>query len=410
MSQTRSPRSSAARPPDRSIDEPGWRDRLNQHPMAPYYLILGAAMLLLILGLVMVLSSSSVESYELTNSAFTLFGRQLIFALVGVGAMVFISRMPIPLFRRLALAFLILSVLMLFLTFVPGIGVGVHGQRNWIRLAGPFRLQPSEFAKLALVLWSAALFARREAHLQQWRMLLVPFLPVVTLVVGLVILEGDLGTAIVMGIIVAALLFVVGAPGRIFVLFGSVALTGIALLSMTAGYRVRRFTAWLDPEADLTGAGWQLIQGKVALGTGGWWGVGLGGSREKWGALPEAHTDFIYPVIGEELGLFGALTVIGLFAAITVFSLRMAVRTSDTFIRVTCVGIVAWIVGQAMVNLGAVLQLLPITGVPLPFISYGGSSLLPSLMAIGVLLAFARHEANRTIAQAAQRRATEVEL
>jgi len=409
VSQTRSPRTSTTqRHPELEV-EPGWRDRLNQHPMAPYYLILGAAMLLLILGLVMVLSSSSVESYEIHDSAFTLFSRQAIFALLGVAAMVVISRLPISLFRRLSLMFLVISIGMLFLTFVPGIGVGVHGQRNWIRLAGPFRLQPSEFAKLALILWSADLFARREAYLQQWRVLLVPFVPVVGLVVGLVVMEGDLGTAIVLAIIVAALLFVVGAPMRIFVLMGAVGLVGIAALSLTVGYRMKRFTAWLHPEADLDGAGWQLTQGKVALGTGGWWGVGLGGSREKWGALPEAHTDFIYPVIGEELGLFGALTVLGLFAAITVFTLRMAIRTSDSFVRITCVGIVAWIVGQALVNLGAVLQLLPITGVPLPFISYGGSSLLPSLMAIGVLLAFARQEALRP-ARAASRRMADVEL
>ena len=409
MSQTRSPRSSSAEHHPELDVEPGWRDRLNQHPMAPYYLILGAAMLLLILGLVMVLSSSSVESYEIHDSAFTLFSRQAIFAVIGVAAMVVISRMPISLFRRLSLMFLLLSIGMLVLTFAPGIGVSVNGQRNWIRLVGPFRLQPSEFAKLALILWSADLFARREAYLQQWRALLVPFTPVVCLVVGLVIMEGDLGTAIVLAIIVAALLFVVGAPMRIFVLMGAVGLAGIAALSLTVGYRMARFTAWLNPEADLDGAGWQLTQGKVALGTGGWWGVGLGGSREKWGALPEAHTDFIYPVIGEELGLFGALTVLGLFAAITVFTLRMAIRTSDTFVRVTCVGIVAWIVGQALVNLGAVLQLLPITGVPLPFISYGGSSLLPSLMAVGVLLAFARQEALAS-ARAANRRMAHVEL
>jgi cell division protein FtsW len=409
VSQTRSPRTSSAdRHPELDV-EPGWRDRLNQHPMAPYYLILGAAMLLLILGLVMVLSSSSVESYEIHDSAFTLFSRQAVFAVIGVAAMVVISRLPISLFRRLSLMFLLLSIGMLVLTFAPGIGVSVNGQRNWIRLVGPFRLQPSEFAKLALILWSADLFARREAYLQQWRELLVPFVPVVALVVGLVVMEGDLGTAIVLAIIVAALLFVVGAPMRIFVLMGGIGLAGVAALSLTVGYRMKRFTAWLHPEADLDGAGWQLTQGKVALGTGGWWGVGLGGSREKWGALPEAHTDFIYPVIGEELGLFGALTVLGLFAAITVFTLRMAIRTSDTFVRITCVGIVAWIVGQALVNLGAVLQLLPITGVPLPFISYGGSSLLPSLMAVGVLLAFARQEALAS-ARAASRRMAHVEL
>ncbi len=395
MSQTRSPRSSTRERTGAGLPEPGWRERLNQHPMAPYHLILGAAMLLLVLGLVMVLSSSSVESYEIHDSAFTLFSRQAIFAVIGVVAMLVISRLPISLFRRFALAFLVASILLLLLTFVPGIGVGVYGQRNWIRLFGPFRLQPSEFAKLALILWSADLFARREVYLNQWRALLVPFLPVAAVVMGLVVLQGDLGTAIVISVIVAGLLFVVGAPMRIFVAFGALGLAGIAALSLTVGYRMKRFTAWLNPEADLDGAGWQLTQGKVALGTGGWWGVGLGGSREKWGALPEAHTDFIYPVIGEELGLFGALTVLGLFAAITIFALRMAIRTSDSFVRISCVGIVAWIIGQALINLGAVLQLIPITGVPLPLISYGGSSLLPSLMAVGVLLAFARQEAVR---------------
>jgi cell division protein FtsW len=373
--------------------EPSWRERVNEHPMAPYYLILGAAMLLLVLGLVMVLSSSSVESYDVYGSAFTLFVRQALFAAVGVVAMLVISRMPVTALRRLVLPFLAASVVLLLLSFVPGIGHSVHGQRNWINLVGPFRLQPSEFAKLALILWAADLFARRDAVLDQWRELAWPFLAVGGGIVGLVVLQGDLGTAIILAIVVAGLLFVAGAPLRIFLALGALGLAGIAALSLTAGYRIRRFTAWLHPEGDLDGAGWQLLQGKYALGTGGWWGVGLGGSREKWGALPEAHTDFIFPVIGEELGLFGALTVVGLFAAIAVFTMRMAIRTHDVFVRVVCVGIVAWLIGQAMVNLGAVLQLLPITGVPLPFVSYGGSSLLPSLMAVGVLLAFAKREA-----------------
>jgi cell division protein FtsW len=373
--------------------EPSWRERVNEHPMAPYYLILGAAMLLLVLGLVMVLSSSSVESYDVYGSAFTLFVRQALFAAVGVVAMLVISRMPVTALRRLVLPFLAASVVLLLLSFVPGIGHSVHGQRNWINLVGPFRLQPSEFAKLALILWAADLFARRDAVLDQWRELAWPFLAVGGGIVGLVVLQGDLGTAIILAIVVAGLLFVAGAPLRIFLALGTLGLAGIAALSLTAGYRIRRFTAWLHPEGDLDGAGWQLLQGKYALGTGGWWGVGLGGSREKWGALPEAHTDFIFPVIGEELGLFGALTVVGLFAAIAVFTMRMAIRTHDVFVRVVCVGIVAWLIGQAMVNLGAVLQLLPITGVPLPFVSYGGSSLLPSLMAVGVLLAFAKREA-----------------
>lgn len=396
-STTRAARTRSLGRPAPLAPEPGWRDRLSEHPLAPYYLILGSAMLLLVLGLVMVLSSSSVESYDMYGSAFTLFGRQAIFAVLGVALMFALSRMPIPFFRRFALMFLVFTVVLLFLVFVPGIGVGVNGQRNWIKLVGPFRLQPSEFAKLALILWSADLLARKDAVLHQWRELAWPFLGVSSGVVLLIVAEGDLGTAIIMSLIVAGLLFVVGAPMRIFAALGGVMLVGIGALSLTAGYRMRRFTAWLHPEADLDGAGWQLTQGKYALGTGGWWGVGLGGSREKWGALPEAHTDFIFPVLGEELGLLGALTVVGLFAAIAVLALRLAVRTPDIFVRIVCVGIVAWLIGQAMVNLGAVLQLMPITGVPLPFVSYGGSSLLPSLMAIGVLLSFARAEAAREV-------------
>lgn len=350
-------------------------------------------MLLLALGLMMVLSSSSVESIEVHQSAFTLFWRQAAFAVAGLVAMVVLSRAPTRAFRRFSLVALLITGVMLLLVFVPGLGVGVHGQRNWIRLFGPFRLQPSEFAKLALIIWTAHTFALKDRVLHQWRDLAVPFLPVAAVLVGLVVAEGDLGTAIIMALIIAALLFVAGAPMRIFAGLGALGLAGIGALSLTAGYRLERFRAWLDPESDLDGAGWQLTQGKYGLGTGSWWGVGLGGGREKWGALPEAHTDFIFSVIGEELGLVGALTVVGLFAIIATAALRMAIRTDDPFVRFTSVGIVAWLIGQAMVNLGAVLQLLPITGVPLPLVSYGGSSLLPTLMAVGVLLAFARGEA-----------------
>ncbi len=369
------------------------RHRLDDHPMAPYYLIFGASMLLLATGLMMVLSASSIESYDIHGSAFTLFSRQAAFAVAGLAAMALISRLSVGTLKRIAPWFLILSVVLLVVVFIPGVGAGVHGQRNWIRLVGPFRLQPSEFAKLALILWAALIFSRRDGVLHRWRELLRPFLPVAALLIALVLAEGDLGTSIILSVIVAGLLFVVGTPLRVFGVLGSFGLAGIAAMSMTASYRMDRFRAWLHPEADLDGAGWQITQGKYALGTGGWWGVGLGGSREKWGALPEAHTDFIFPIIGEELGILGALTVIGLFGFIAVMALRIAIFSRDSFVRIASVGIVVWIIGQALINLGAVLQLLPITGVPLPFVSYGGSSLLPSLMAVGVLLAFARAEA-----------------
>jgi cell division protein FtsW len=188
-------------------------------------------------------------------------------------------------------------------------------------------------------------------------------------------------------------LFFVGAPRRWFVAMGVIALAGIAALSVAAPYRLARFSSWLDPYADAQGTGFQVIHGQRALGSGGWWGVGLGGSREKWGTLPEAHTDFIYAVLGEELGILGTLLVLLIFTLIAIVGLRIARGTNEAFIQIASLGIVAWIVTQALVNIGAVLGILPITGVPLPLVSYGGSSLIPTLLAMGILMSFAKHEA-----------------
>jgi cell division protein FtsW len=252
-------------------------------------------------------------------------------------------------------------------------------------------LQPSEFAKLALVLWTADLLARKQPLLDQWKHLLVPLLPVSVGIVTLVLLEGDVGNVLVMIPMVAVALFVAGAPARLF-FGGAVAVLGaIAMVSMSAGYRLDRFRGWLDPESDPSDLGWQVLHGKSALGGGGWFGVGLGASREKWDWLPAAHTDFIYAVVGEELGVIGSVLVVALFAAIAVAGLRMALATTDRFVRIASVMAVAWLLTQAILNLGAVLQLLPITGVPLPLVSYGGSSLVPTLVVLGMLMAFARH-------------------
>jgi cell division protein FtsW len=211
----------------------------------------------------------------------------------------------------------------------------------------------------------------------------------------LILLEGDLGTALVMVPMLAAILYVNGAPARLFVAGGALVLGGVALLSMGHSYRLGRFAAWLDPNADAMGTGWQILQGKSALGGGGWFGVGLGASREKWDWLPEAHTDFIYAVVGEELGVLGSLLVIALFAAIGVAGLRLARRTTDPFVRTASAASVAWLLTQALLNIGAVLQLIPITGIPLPLVSYGGSSLVPTLVVLGMLMSFARSEAGR---------------
>ncbi len=364
------------------------RRSLIHHPMGLYYLLLGAALALLGLGLLMVLSASSILSIKLYDSAYTLAQRQLLFAVIGVILMFVGSRLPVHVWRKLAWPTLVGALILLMAVLV--IGVEVSGQRNWIDIAGPFRLQPSEFAKIALVLWGADLLARKEPILSSWKHLLVPFLPVTGLVVLLILAEGDVGNALLISVIAAGMLFAIGAPLRLFVVLGTVGLLGIAALTMAAPYRMSRFTSWLDPSADRLGDGWQVTQGQFALGTGGWWGVGLGASREKWGSLPEAHTDFIFPVIGEELGLVGTIAVLALFAIVAFVAFRLVHSADDTFVRIASAGIGTWIVFQAVVNIGAVLSLLPITGVPLPLVSYGGSSLLPLLTAIGMLLSFAR--------------------
>ena len=369
---------------------PGRLALLLSHPLSTYYLLLGTTLLLLALGLIMVLSASSIESFRVFGSAYTLAQRQGMFAVLGVVAMLFAARTSTQFWR--GFAWFLFALAFALLVAVLFIGVEVAGQRNWIEIIGPFRLQPSEFAKLALVVWGASLLSRKRTAYDSWSSLLVPLLPVAGIMMVLVLLEGDFGNTLMLGAITAGILFAAGAPLRLFIaLFGAGALA-IVLLTLAAPYRMQRFTSWLDPEADRLGFGWQLTQGQYALGTGGFWGVGLGASREKWGSLPEAHTDFIFPVIGEELGLFGSLAVLGLFGILAFAIFRLSRNTDDAFVRLAAAGVGSWIVVQAVVNIGAVLGLLPITGVPLPLVSYGGSSLIPTLVALGMLMAFAKAE------------------
>jgi cell division protein FtsW len=350
----------------------------------------------------MVLSASSVEAYRASGDSFSIFQKQAIWAAVGVPAMWGVSRLPIRWFRISAIPLMIGAIGLLCLVLVPGIGVSVNGNQNWINFGGPFRVQPSEAAKLALVIWSADLLARKEKLLTQWRHLLVPMLPMCTLLIGLVLLGNDLGTDIVLIAISGAVLFVVGAPARLFALLGSISVLAVGALSIASPHRLDRFQSWLHPSADTLGSGYQAIQGRFALGSGGWWGLGLGAGREKWGWLPEAHTDFIFAVIGEELGLIGTLAVLILFALVVYAGIRIALRSNDLFVRLAAGGATAWITVQALVNIGAVLGLLPIAGVPLPLVSYGGSALLPTLVALGMLLAFARAEPGAAAALAAR--------
>ncbi|MCP4742511.1 MAG: putative lipid II flippase FtsW [Actinomycetales bacterium] len=382
---------------------------LARHPLSAYYLLMGSALLLLLLGLIMVMSASSIESVRVFGSPYTLAQRQAFFALLGVVAMFFAARTSVQFWR--AFAWPLLLTAFGFLVAVLIIGVEVAGQRNWIEIFGPFRFQPSEIAKLALVVWGAEVLSRRSRRLDTWRGLLIPIVPVAAVMMVLVLAEGDFGNTVMLGAILAGILFAAGAPLRVFAVFAAVGAVGVWILSLAAPYRMDRILSWLDPGSDRLGFGWQVTQGQYALGTGGFWGVGLGASREKWGTLPEAHTDFIYPVIGEELGLLGTLIVLALFSLLAFAVFRLSRNTDDSFVRYAAAGVGAWIVVQAVVNIGGVLGLLPVAGVTLPLVSYGGSSLIPTLTAIGMLMAFARQEPGarralrrRSTAQALRRR------
>ena len=382
---------------------------LARHPLSAYYLLMGSALLLLLLGLIMVMSASSIESVRVFGSPYTLAQRQAFFALLGVVAMFFAARTSVQFWRAFAWPLLLAAFGLLVAVLI--IGVEVAGQRNWIEIFGPFRLQPSEIAKLALVVWGAEVLSRRSRRLDTWRGLLIPIVPVAVVMMVLVLAEGDFGNTVMLGAILAGILFAAGAPLRVFAVFAAVGAVGVWILSLAAPYRMDRILSWLNPGSDRLGFGWQVTQGQYALGTGGFWGVGLGASREKWGTLPEAHTDFIYPVIGEELGLLGTLIVLALFSLLAFAIFRLSRNTDNSFVRYAAAGVGAWIVVQAVVNIGGVLGLLPVAGVTLPLVSYGGSSLIPTLTAIGMLMAFARQEPGarralrrRSTAQALRRR------
>jgi cell division protein FtsW len=358
-------------------------------PLAPYYLILGSTVMLTALGLVMVLSASSVESYTASGSSWAIAQRQAMWVALGVPVLFVASRLPTIWFRRLAVPVLVLSVVLLVLVLVPGIGVSVNGNQNWIDV-GSFRIQPAEAAKLALVIWGADVLVRKRRLIHQSKHLLIPLLPVAAGVVGLVLLGGDLGTSLILMSIVGGLLFVAGARLRIFVGLAAPVLAVILFMTFQRSARLSRLQSFLDPFADYEGAGWQAAHSMFALASGGWWGLGLGASREKWGSLPEAHTDFIFAIIGEELGLVGTITVLLLFGALLLGGLRVSLATDDLFVRYASGAMVVWIGAQMIVNIGGVLSVIPITGIPLPLVSYGGSALLATMFGLGMLLSFAR--------------------
>jgi len=386
--------------PRRGRARPGWLALLDR-PLTSYYLILGITVLLIVLGLIMVLSTSSAVALDHGGPTYGGFQKQLIGVAVGLPLMWAAAKSSPTLFR--AAAYPLMGISILGLMLVLAVGVEVSGATRWLQV-GPFQLQPSEFAKLAFVLWGADLLARKEklGQLKDWRQLLLPLLPGAALLCMLVMLGDDLGTTFLLLVIFLALLWVIGTPGRMFI--GILAIMGFVMiiLVIVAPYRLERITGFLHPQAHPSAAGYQLKQGTYALGSGGLFGVGLGAGREKFGYVPNSTTDFIFAIIGEELGLVGTLCVTLLYGGLAFAGLRIARRVPDVFCRLGAAAITAWIVMQATVNIGAVIGVLPITGVPLPLVSAGLSSLLVTLIALGMLMSFARLEPGAREALAAR--------
>ncbi len=364
-----------------------------ESPVTTYYLLLGTTITLVVFGLIMVFSASSVSSMLSDGAAYSVFLRQLLFAVIGTIAGAFAMRLSVLWWKRLAIPLLAVAIALQVLVFT-GLGYEVNGNRNWIAL-GPVTVQPSELAKVALVLVGALIFANKGTLVGQIRHAILPFLvPICTVVLALVLAGHDLGTGLVLLMIIGAILAVAGAPGRFFAGVGLLGVAGVVALVLTSGNRMARITNWLSPEcqSDPDGACGQSVHGLYALADGGWWGVGLGASKEKWSWLPEAHNDFIFAIIGEELGLPGTLMILFLFGLLAWACYRLVMRTQDRFVRIATGGIMAWLLGQAMINIGAVIGIIPVIGVPLPLVSAGGSSLVTTLFALGMLLSFARNE------------------
>lgn len=351
-----------------------------------FYRLLGLTGFLVVFGLVMVLSSSSIDSLVANRDAFYVFSRQLLYAAIGLVILLVLASLPVEFIKNRVKLILLIGFGLQFA--VPIFGISVNGNTNWLSIAG-FTLQPSEFLKLALILYIAWFISAREEEIEVPNRVLYPILAVGGIALALVMLGRDLGTATIIAMILFGTLMVAGAPLR---QLGQIALGMVALaviFTISSPSRMARISAWLNPESATAEAfNWQFEHGTWALAAGGIFGVGLGNSKMKWSWIPEVENDFIFAVIGEELGLVGAMVVIGLFALLVASLISVMLRAQGTFARVTTMGVTIWILSQAIVNVSVVLGILPVLGVPLPLISAGGSSLIATLAAIGVVLAF----------------------
>ncbi|MDQ1122520.1 putative lipid II flippase FtsW [Microbacterium trichothecenolyticum] len=385
-----------APPPRQDADEParaGLAARVSLgrafRPVpSEFLLITSAALLLTGFGLIMVLSATS--ALDDGQSPFEHVLKQAVFAVIGIPLMFVLSRAPLKFWKRMAWPALILATAFQLLVFTP-LGISANGNRNWILIAG-IQAQPAEFLKLALALWLGYVLYRKQTLLGDWRHVFIPIVPVTALVIATVMGGKDLGTTMILVLVLLGALFFSGLRLRIFVLPAIAALGAIALFALTSADRMRRIMSFLDQDclANYLGDCYQPLHGIWGLAAGGVFGVGLGNSAEKYDWLPAAANDYIFAIVGEELGLIGCVVVLALFALFAVGAFHIIRRTDDPFVRIVCGAITIWIVGQAMINVAVVLRVFPVLGVPLPFMSQGGTSLLSVLIACGVLLSCAR--------------------
>ncbi|HEU4363187.1 MAG TPA: putative lipid II flippase FtsW [Mycobacterium sp.] len=383
----------APKPPAKA-KTPGPRARFGAwlgRPMTSFHLIIAVAALLTTLGLIMVLSASGVESYGIDGSAWLIFGKQVLWTLIGLIACYLALRMPVRFMRRIAFTGFAFTIVLLMLVLVPGIGTVANGSRGWFVVAG-FSMQPSELAKIAFAIWGAHLLAARRMERATLREMLIPLVPAAVIALALIVAQPDLGQTVSLGIILLALLWYAGLPLRVFVSSLAAVVVSAAVLAISEGYRSDRVRSWLDPGADLQGSGYQAKQARFALANGGIFGDGLGQGTAKWNYLPNAHNDFIFAIIGEELGFIGGFGLLVLFGLFAYTGMRIARRSADPFLRLLTATTTMWVIGQSFINVGYVIGLLPVTGIQLPLISAGGTSTATTLLMIGVLANAARHE------------------
>ena len=345
---------------------------------------------LMLFGLLMIYSSSYIWAEYKFNNGFHYLIYQSFFVIIGIILMIFLSKVDYTFYYKNATKLLIISIILLILVLIPGIGVIRNGSRSWFGIGG-FGIQPSEFAKLSLIIFVSKYLSKSNKFLKDYKNGVIPILLVLALIFGLIMLEPDFGTGMIIVISIISLLFIAGVNMKFFFILGGIGIVGIIVLVMIAPYRMDRITSFLDPWSDPLGTGFQIIQSLYSIGPGGILGMGLFNSRQKHFYLPEPQTDFIFSIISEEFGVLGVVIVISLFAFMLYRSIKISLKCEDTFAKYLSFGLIFQMILQTILNLSVVIGLIPVTGVTLPFLSYGGSSLLISSISMGIILSISRN-------------------